>query len=577
MDESSNEIPVHITTQNRTQSRNRRDGGANRQNNKTVRRSNKAVQALILPSVANVNPRSVYNKSEEFVTFVTNIVQEGLDLTFISESFEKPEYTLESMLKEHTEMEDYDIVSNPHQRQGKGGRPAMVIKKGKYHIQNLTNTLLTIPWGVEAVWTLLTPINVSNTSIIQKIACCAFYSRPQSTAPQRAALLDHITESFHILSTKYSKGLHFIMAGDANRLRLDPILHLSPLMRSVVGEPTRLGEPGSAPAMLDPILTTLATYYQPPVVLPPLDPDPGSGGKPSDHMIPVMQPCNMIDNNAARIYREVTIRPMPQSGINQMIEWMIKKDWKEIIEINSVTEKAEVLQKEVMEKLEEVCPEKVLRIASDDQPWMTDKLKKIARKKERIFWKERRSERWKKINKLFQQKKKEAQTDFNKNMIEQMKSANPSKWYSIWKRISKIDEGKSDQIVVPDICHLTDQEQAEAIATKLQTTSNMYKPVEDDDIELPDIPQGSIPEISPAKVREYMQKLSIRKSTAKGDIPAKIIKECASFLCLPLSDIINASIKCGEWSDTWKLEIITPIPKCNPLKSIDDLRPIAIF
>ena len=233
----------------------------------------------MLPSVANINPRSVYNKSEEFVTFVTNITNGGLDIAFISESFERPDFPLEDMLKEHREMEDYDIFSNPHQRNGKGGRPAMVIKRGRYHIQNLTNTLLTIPWGVEAVWTLLTPLNASNSSNIQKIACCAFYSRPKSTAPQRAALLDHITESFHILSTKYSKGLHFIIAGDANKLRLAPILQLCPQMRSVVEQPTRLGEPGSPPAMLDPILTTLAGYYQPPVVLPPLDLDPGSGGK----------------------------------------------------------------------------------------------------------------------------------------------------------------------------------------------------------------------------------------------------------------------------------------------------------
>ena len=219
-----------------------------------------------------------------------------------------------------------------------------------------------------------------------------------------------------------------------------------------------------------------------------------------------------------------------------------------------------------MTKLDEVCPEKVIRIASDDQPWMTDKLKKLSRNKERIFWKERKSAKWKKLNKNFQQKLREAKEDFNKSMIEQMKTAKPGQWYSVWKRISKVDPGKSDHLVVPDICHLSDQEQAEAIATKLQTTSSMYKQIKKDDIELLDIPEGSVPKFSPAEVRVYMQKLNARKSTAKGDIPAKIIKECASYPCLPLANVINASIKRGEWSNISKSETITPIPKCNPLQ-----------
>ena len=65
----------------------------------------------------------------------------------------------------------------------------------------------------------------------------------------------------------------------------------------------------------------------------------------------------------------------------------------------STHEKSRILQRQVLEKLDEFLPTKVIKIASDDQPWMTDKLKKFAKKKERLFWKERRSERWKTINK----------------------------------------------------------------------------------------------------------------------------------------------------------------------------------
>ena len=50
------------------------------QNIKTIKRNNKVTQALNLPSICNLNPRSIYNKRKEFETVVE---QEELDLNFM--------------------------------------------------------------------------------------------------------------------------------------------------------------------------------------------------------------------------------------------------------------------------------------------------------------------------------------------------------------------------------------------------------------------------------------------------------------------------------------------------------------
>ena len=42
----------------------------NRNNVKVIKRSNKLIQALDLPTICNLNPRSVYNKIDEFHNFV---------------------------------------------------------------------------------------------------------------------------------------------------------------------------------------------------------------------------------------------------------------------------------------------------------------------------------------------------------------------------------------------------------------------------------------------------------------------------------------------------------------------------
>ena len=161
-----------------------------------MNKSSKIFQALSLPILCNMNPRSVYNKIDEFHAFVE---EEAIDLLFMSESWERDYLTLNEIIK----LEDHVVISNVSQRSGKGGRPALIANSKKFDVQDVTNTLIQIPWGVEAVWCILTPKDVTNDSKIQKIACCSLYSKPDSR--KKSLLLDHISEAFNILSNKYPK------------------------------------------------------------------------------------------------------------------------------------------------------------------------------------------------------------------------------------------------------------------------------------------------------------------------------------------------------------------------------------
>ena len=105
-------------------------------------------QALSLPTICNLNPRSIYNKVEEFQTFVN---EEEIDVVFLSESWERDNLSLNEIIK----LEDYEVVSNVSQRKGIGGRPAIIANCKKYDIIDLTNNLVQIPWGVELVWCIL--------------------------------------------------------------------------------------------------------------------------------------------------------------------------------------------------------------------------------------------------------------------------------------------------------------------------------------------------------------------------------------------------------------------------------------
>ena len=377
-------------------------GSGNRiKNFKNMKKSNKLLQALSLPTIMNVNPRSIYNKREEFHAFVE---EHSIDCVFMSESWERPDEPLEQII----DLPNHTVISNPHQRKGVGGRPALIINNEKYHVRNITQSLIDIPWGVEATWAIMSPKTVTNDSSIQKIAVCSLYSKPNSK--KKTLLLDHISQAFHTISTKYGRGLHFIIAGDTNDLKLDNILNLSPNMRQLVQGVTRL----DPPTMLDPIISTLGCYYQQPVCLPPLDADPDSNGSPSDHLIVVMRPVNSNESRPGRTYREIKVRPLPRSGLDKFGNWIQEQDWSQVLNAQDVDRKAEMLHELVLSKLDEFCPEKMRRVASDDQPFFTDLLKRLDRKRRREFRKNRRSPKYKKLHKMYKKKVSEARKNSNK-------------------------------------------------------------------------------------------------------------------------------------------------------------------
>ena len=115
---------------------------ANKKNLRVIKRSNKCVQALDLPIMINLNPRSVYNKQNEFHTLVSEL---SIDLICISESWERANQTLNQIIQ----LEGYQVISYVHQRTGKGGRPAIIANEEKYFVQNITNSVVQIPHGVE--------------------------------------------------------------------------------------------------------------------------------------------------------------------------------------------------------------------------------------------------------------------------------------------------------------------------------------------------------------------------------------------------------------------------------------------
>ena len=162
-----------------------------------------------------------------------------------------------------------------------------------------------------------------------------------------------------------------------------------------------------------------------------------------------------------------------------------------------------------------------------------------------------------------------------KNIIKDLKVSNPNQWYSKLKRMMSYDQRVTNDIVVDEICHLSDQEQAEHLAEHFSSVSREYKPLKSEDIHIPHIPENTIPLFTPFSVLPYLKKIKINKSNVLGDIPARIIKDFSEYICLPYCDILNTMVKRGEYPYIWKKEIQTPVPKVFPPTNVRQLRNIS--
>ena len=527
-----------------------------------IKPSNKVCQALALPKVLNINPLSIYNKVHEFTTFVE---EEEVDLICMSESFEREKNTLENVIK----IDNFEVLSNVHQRKGVGGRPAIIVNKTKYLVENLTNTVVAIPWGVEIIWAVLTPKNVSNDSSIQKIVVASIYSKPASR--KKTVLLDHIAEVYCMLSAKYKKGLHWILCGDTNDLRLDPILMLNSNFKQVVTNFTRL----NPPRILDPIITSLSGFYLSPLCLPPLDPDPDSNGKPSDHKMVLMTPISTINNKPRREKRKIVFRPLTEDGLRKMHLWLKDEEWSETSQEKSAHKKAELLQTQILEKYEQFFPEKVRYISDDSQPFFNSKLEKMKRRKSRFYRKHRCSDEWKMLDKAYKMEILKAKKDYYRKNIKQLRRSKPRKWYKELKKLTSYDQRKSEEVTVESIKDLPIDEQAECIADKFAKISQEYKKLENGDIKVPEFSIDDIPQFTVKQVEEILAEMDTKKSNVNGDIPARIFKEFSGLLAVPVTDVINCSLVQGVWPDIYKLEMVTPVPKVCPTKTVEDLRNIS--
>ena len=181
-----------------------------------------------------------------------------------------------------------------------------------------------------------------------------------------------------------------------------------------------------------------------------------------------------------------------------------------------------------------------------------------------------------KLNSDFEKLSNQLKESYYETMVQDLKTSNPSQWYSKVKRMSTINQTKDEEIIVEQIKNETSQKQAEIIADQFASISNLYQPLKTEDIDIPsDVNSEPVPLFEPMQIYEKIKSMKKKASTVPGDIPWRIISEFSVELAFPLSNIYNSASLAGVWPRIWKFEYITPVPKVFPPETTDELKKIS--
>ena len=83
--------------------------------------------------------------------------------------------------------------------------------------------------------------------------------------------------------------------------------------------------------------------------------------------------------------------------------------------------------------------------------------------------------------------------------------------------------------------------------------------------------------VSENKVLKYLNSLGINKATGLDDIPSRFVRDGASSIACPLTNVINLSLIQGVVPDDLKSARVVPLFKKSDKTEVGNYRPVSIL
>ena len=258
----------------------------------------------------------------------------------------------------------------------------------------------------------------------------------------------------------------------------------------------------------------------------------------------------------------------------QFGSWLTKFDWSVIFSISNVNLKIAYFFEIMWIMIDKYFPPIKVVTFQNDKPWITPKIKKLIAERQKAHKRDNRFTR-DTLAKRIRIEIKSAKRKYNESKAKTFSSGNTKEWYRHITNI--INNGKRSKIVlnnVPELAQKPMEEIVNIVNNHFATICKTYPPLDIDTQISENENEADLQPITEFETYKLLTKFA-KKSIGPRDFPKRILQEFAMFLALPFSDITNCALRSGTFPDAYKISEIVPIPKENPPRALNDLRPIS--
>ena len=437
-----------------------------------------------------------------------------------------------------------DIISKARKTK-KGGGVAIVYKESKIAFKK--HSFFTGNYEVVAAKGCVKGIR-------NAVFVFALYYPPDMKSDDVEKLNSMVNDEIEKIKMK-EKDPYIIIGGDFNNKKVDVISIAFPDINRIETQATR------GDSHLDLCLTNLLGCKS--SLLPPLTSKYGTN---SDHgILRLTVPMPKSKHK----YVKITRMKITERGSAEFCDLVNNFDWSIIDNYQGPDAKTEKFH-EIVENFKSKCfPMKTSKIRDDEDPWVTDHLRKLMNKKRKEYGKNKKSARWYQLCELVDVRLSDAKSAYYDREVQKISCGTKNLAYNALNNLKCAERPKtwSIQDISPD---KDIEEIVEEAADFFCAVSNENTPITQDDIvKTYDRP---IYPITEEMLIERVKSSKKSSSMVPGDIPPKLLGSVINSISAPLCKIMNEVPVHMTWPKLWRREYQTIIPKTTNPSSWSETR-----
>ena len=292
-------------------------------------------------------------------------------------------------------------------------------------------------------------------------------------------------------------------------------------------------------------------------------------GVPSDHGCVVVQMS--VPKAQKYTWVKKKIRRRTEEGNAKFKELVEQQDWVDFYRgTNCPTTMVKQLHDLLNSWMDACFPLKTSRRRLDEDPWITNGIRRKMRMRMRIFLREGRSKKWKKINKEIRKLIREKKMEFVAKLVSEGKR-NDAAYFRLVKQLS-VKERPEHWTVSLLYQDLDDDGVAAEVVDFFGAVSDL----------LPALDYYSRPQncadtgmdlFTEGQVSEMLKAAKKPSSMVQGDILPQLYGNME--LAGMVTPVFNAIISSRTWPEAWKVETLTVIPKVPKPANLSECRNIS--